>query len=65
MFCLIDCFKKLKTALFMVGEIGGNDYNYALFQGKSFDEVRSLTPMVIQTIKDAVKVSFFKKITII
>ncbi|XVF36674.1 hypothetical protein REPUB_Repub19eG0077700 [Reevesia pubescens] len=49
-----DCFKKLKTALFMVGEIGGNDYNYALFQGKSFDEVRSMTPMVIQAIKDAV-----------
>ncbi|XVE55792.1 hypothetical protein DITRI_Ditri03aG0185600 [Diplodiscus trichospermus] len=39
----------------MVGEIGGNDYNYALFQGKSFDEVRSLTPMIIQAIKDAVK----------
>ncbi|KAK8692333.1 hypothetical protein V6N13_075801 [Hibiscus sabdariffa] len=49
-----DCFQKLKTALFIVGEIGGNDYNYALFQGKSFDEVRSMAPFVIQAIKDAV-----------
>ncbi|XVF39552.1 hypothetical protein PTKIN_Ptkin01aG0043300 [Pterospermum kingtungense] len=50
-----DCFWKLKKALFMVGEIGGNDYNYALFQGKSFEQVRSLTPMIIQVIKDAVR----------
>nr|KJB58922.1 hypothetical protein B456_009G234500 [Gossypium raimondii] len=54
MFCLIDCLEKLKTALFIVGEIGGNDYNYALFQGKSFDQVRSMMPLVIQAIKDAV-----------
>ncbi|MBA0866611.1 hypothetical protein Goshw_022852 [Gossypium schwendimanii] len=49
-----DCLEKLKTALFIVGEIGGNDYNYALFQGKSFDQVRSMMPLVIQAIKDAV-----------
>lgn len=61
MFCLIDCFKKLKTSLFMVGEIGGNDYNYALFQGKTFEEVRSMMPKVVQAIKDAVTVSFFKE----
>ncbi|XP_039049891.1 acetylajmalan esterase-like [Hibiscus syriacus] len=49
-----DCSEKLKTALFIVGEIGGNDYSYALFQGKSFDEVRSMAPSVVQAIKDAV-----------
>ncbi|XVF64813.1 hypothetical protein PTKIN_Ptkin09bG0196700 [Pterospermum kingtungense] len=49
-----DCAKKLEKALFMVGEIGGNDYNYALTEGKSFDEVRSMTPLIIQAIKDAV-----------
>ncbi|MBA0837140.1 hypothetical protein Goarm_009320 [Gossypium armourianum] len=49
-----DCLEKLKTALFIVGEIGGNDYNYALFQGKSFDQVRFMMPLVIQAIKDAV-----------
>ncbi|XVF04788.1 hypothetical protein REPUB_Repub05bG0115500 [Reevesia pubescens] len=48
-----DCFNKLKNALFMVGEIGGNDYNYALFQGKTLEEVTSMVPKVIQAIKDA------------
>ncbi|KAE8656268.1 putative pentatricopeptide repeat-containing protein [Hibiscus syriacus] len=49
-----DCYQKLKTALFIVGEIGGNDYSYALFQGKSFDQVKSMAPSVVQAIKDAV-----------
>ncbi|XP_068646255.1 acetylajmalan esterase-like [Aristolochia californica] len=30
-----QCTAKLGTALFFVGEIGGNDYNYAFFQGKT------------------------------
>lgn len=42
----------------MVGEIGGNDYNYALFQGKSIEEVKSLVPSVVQAIANAVRVSF-------
>ncbi|OMO94485.1 Lipase, GDSL [Corchorus capsularis] len=49
-----DCFRKLKTALFIVGEIGVNDYNYALNEGKSFEEVGYLMPKVIQAIKEAV-----------
>ncbi|KAM3704771.1 hypothetical protein ACJW30_03G032300 [Castanea mollissima] len=49
-----DCVEKLKTSLFMVGEIGGNDYNYPLIQGKTFEEVRSLVPKVVKAIKDAV-----------
>ncbi|KAM7478634.1 hypothetical protein LguiA_026847 [Lonicera macranthoides] len=32
----------------MVGEIGGNDYNYALFQGKSIEEVEAMVPNVVQ-----------------
>ena len=55
---LTDCIEKLKNALFMVGEIGGNDYNYALFQGKTMEEVESLVPDVVRVIKDAVRVSF-------
>ncbi|KAI6692410.1 hypothetical protein NL676_020120 [Syzygium grande] len=50
-----DCVSKLKHALFMVGEIGGNDYYYALFQGKSIEEVKSLVPQVVKAIKDAVQ----------
>ncbi|KAG7968467.1 hypothetical protein I3843_08G156700 [Carya illinoinensis] len=50
-----DCIKKLKNALFMVGEIGCNDYNYALFQGKTIKEVMiDMVPEVVQAIKDAV-----------
>lgn len=56
--CLTDCAEKLKDSLFMVGEIGGNDYNYALFQGKSIEEVKSLVPSVVQAIANAVRVSF-------
>lgn len=55
--CLTDCAEKLKDSLFMVGEIGGNDYNYALFQGKSIEEVKSLVPSVVQAIANAVRVS--------
>ncbi|KAM7278749.1 hypothetical protein ACFE04_005883 [Oxalis oulophora] len=51
---LNDCAEKLKTALFMVGEIGGNDYNYALTQGKPIKEVNSLVPDVVYAIKKAV-----------
>lgn len=54
---LIDCLKKLNKTLFMVGEIGGNDYNYALFRGNSLEEVTLLVPDVVQAIKEAVKVS--------
>ncbi|KAH7845943.1 hypothetical protein Vadar_007750 [Vaccinium darrowii] len=39
----------------MVEEIGGNDINYALFQGKSIKEVKSLVPSIVQAIKNAVR----------
>ncbi|KAK4439687.1 GDSL esterase/lipase [Sesamum alatum] len=45
-----DCVEKLQNALFMVGEIGGNDYNYAIFQGKTMEELRSMVPDVVATI---------------
>lgn len=56
---LIDCLNKLNNTLFMVGEIGGNDYNYALFRGKSLEEVTLLVPDVVQAIKEAATVSIF------
>jgi len=45
----------------MVGEIGGNDYNYPFFQGKSSNVVRDLVPKVVKKIKDAVTVCFISK----
>ena len=45
--------------MLMVGEIGGNDYNYALFQGKTIEEVRHMVLEIVQAIKDVVTVIFF------
>ena len=57
---LTDCPKKLINSLFVVGEIGGNDYNYAFSQGKTLEEVMNEeVPVVIQVIKDTVRVSSF------
>ncbi|KAL0306223.1 UNVERIFIED_CONTAM: GDSL esterase/lipase [Sesamum radiatum] len=42
----------------MVGEIGGNDYNYAIFQGKTMEELRSMVPDVVATIVDAARVPY-------
>ncbi|XP_038977610.1 GDSL esterase/lipase At1g28580-like [Phoenix dactylifera] len=50
-----DCTEKLNHALFLVGEIGGNDYNYAFFGGKSITEVISYVPHVVQSIINASK----------
>ncbi|PKU82091.1 GDSL esterase/lipase [Dendrobium catenatum] len=41
-------------SLFVVGEIGGNDYNYGFLQSWSFQEVKSLVPHVINTISTAI-----------
>ncbi|XP_074379868.1 acetylajmalan esterase-like [Apium graveolens] len=50
-----DCRDKLKNSLFMMGEVGGNDYNYALFGGKTIQEVKNLVPEVVQSIVDATR----------
>ncbi|KAK2973155.1 hypothetical protein RJ640_009578 [Escallonia rubra] len=47
--------KKLRRALFMVGEIGGNDYNNAFFQGKPIQEVRTYIPHIVNAIVEAVR----------
>ncbi|KAF8400021.1 hypothetical protein HHK36_015895 [Tetracentron sinense] len=52
----LDCAKKkLHRALFLVGEIANNDYSYALFQGKTIEEVASYVPQVVQSIKDTIR----------
>jgi hypothetical protein len=48
----------MSNALFVVGEIGGNDYNHPLFSGLSLDEVRTFVPDVIRTISLAIHVLF-------
>ncbi|CAL4993054.1 unnamed protein product [Urochloa decumbens] len=51
-----DCAKKLAGALFLVGEIGGNDYNYGFFQGtRSVEAMKAYVPQVIKTVMDVAK----------
>ena len=58
---MIDRDEKLKKALFMVGEMGGNDYNFLLLLGKTIEHIRDIVPEVVKTIKDAVTVCFLSK----
>lgn len=47
-----DCEKHFANALFMVGEIGGNDYNDPFMQGRPMDEVETFVPLVVnKTVK--------------
>lgn len=50
-----DIRGRLQTSLVLIGEIGGNDYNYAFFGNKTLIEVEKLVPGVVQTIIDAAK----------
>ena len=47
----------IENALILMGEIGGNDYNYPLFLGKPIQEVRELVPLVVTTISSAITVN--------
>ncbi|XP_074311882.1 acetylajmalan esterase-like [Silene latifolia] len=49
-----DCERSLEKSLVLLGEIGGNDYNFAFSQGKTMEQVYALVPQVVQTIKDTV-----------
>ncbi|KAK4793655.1 hypothetical protein SAY86_024090 [Trapa natans] len=50
-----ECDDYFKTSLFVVGEIGGNDYNVPLLftSGSSLEQVRSFVPAVIEAIINA------------
>ncbi|GAB4860364.1 hypothetical protein Ancab_035522 [Ancistrocladus abbreviatus] len=52
-----ECKDKLARSLFITGEIGGNDYNYALIQGKTLKAIHNLVPEVVHAIKNAVQES--------
>nr|XP_043626942.1 GDSL esterase/lipase At1g28590-like [Erigeron canadensis] len=49
-----DCKNLIGHSLILMGEIGGNDYNYALIAGKSIDEVETYPPFVIKAVISAV-----------
>ncbi|CAM8898913.1 unnamed protein product [Rhodiola kirilowii] len=49
-----ECDAYLKKSLFLVGEIGANDYNYVGLTGAGSEELRKMVPQVIESISNAV-----------
>ncbi|KAK9723668.1 hypothetical protein RND81_05G016600 [Saponaria officinalis] len=49
-----DCRRRMQKSLVIMGEIGGNDYNFAFFHGQTVQEVYALVPQVIHSIKNAI-----------
>ncbi|CAN8290974.1 unnamed protein product [Cochlearia groenlandica] len=49
-----DCKDMIGNALILMGEIGGNDYNFHFFGYKPIEEVKELVPLVINTISSAI-----------
>ena len=46
----------MEASLVIVGEIGGNDYNHALLDGKSMESVKNFVPQVVGAITSAINV---------
>lgn len=50
-----DCEEHFANSLFLMGEIGGNDYNYPFLLHHSMDEIETFIPLVVQKIVAALK----------
>ncbi|XP_052192847.1 acetylajmalan esterase-like [Diospyros lotus] len=56
--CVSNCLKRLEDSQFMVGEIRENNYNYAVLQDKSIEQVKiDFVPKVVQEIAKMVRMS--------
>ena len=53
----VDCKRHLSKSLFVVGEFGGNDYNAALFSGRTMADVRGYVPPVVSHIIRSLEVT--------
>ncbi|XP_009407319.2 GDSL esterase/lipase At1g28650 [Musa acuminata AAA Group] len=53
--CSTNCSDLMSESLFSVGEIGGNDYNHAFFQGRGVDEIKTFVPGVVSAIGSAIE----------
>eukprot|EP01018_Ginkgo_biloba_P040163 Gb_16975 [translate_table: standard] len=50
-----DCDSNFENALFLMGEIGGNDLNYPLSEGRTVEEVRTFVPPIIAKIREGIE----------
>ncbi|KAF9609977.1 hypothetical protein IFM89_019533, partial [Coptis chinensis] len=48
-----ECKDYFRKSLFIVGEIGGNDYNYPLLVGRGIKQIRTWVPLVVDSIARA------------
>lgn len=53
--CSTDCPKYLEKSLFMLGEIGGDDFVYPMRNGETVDEMRKMIPQVVDSIIHGVR----------
>ncbi|RZR85708.1 hypothetical protein BHM03_00012728 [Ensete ventricosum] len=53
--CSRNCSYLMSDSLFWVGEIGGNDYNHAFFQGRGVDEIKTFVPGVVSAIGSTIE----------
>lgn len=53
------CHEVLGNSLFLVGEIGGNDFNYPLFIRNSIAEIKTYVPHVVNAITSTINVRLF------
>lgn len=60
-FFWLDSIDMIGNALFLIGEIGGNDYNYPFFVHKNIEEVKELVPLVISTISTTILVNILDR----
>lgn len=56
---LADCHEVFANSLFLMGEIGGNDFNYPLFIRRSIVEIKTYVPHVISAITSAINVRLY------
>ncbi|KAJ0986158.1 hypothetical protein J5N97_004514 [Dioscorea zingiberensis] len=54
-----ECKNVLGNALFLMGEIGGNDYFNVLGDGRSLEETKTFVPLVVNAISSAITSEFF------
>lgn len=57
----VDCEEYFRKSLFIVGEIGDNDYAAPIFASRSLKETKSYVPKIIETISMATEVMVMKK----
>lgn len=55
-FIIVGCKDVLGSSLFVVGEIGGNDYGFPLLAKNAYGDLIAYAPQIISVITSAIRV---------